>query len=79
MTTISSKEFATHQDRYFNMAINEDVRIRRGRNMFQLVYQPITDEQPVLEPDDDLRNAITGDELMERMRVSIHKFFADKK
>jgi len=79
MTTISSKEFATHQDRYFDMAINDDVRIKRRRNMFRLVYEPIVEQQAVLEPDDDLRSAITGDELMERMRVSIHKFFADKK
>ena len=79
MTTISSKEFATHQDRYFDMAINNDIRIKRRRNVYRLVYEPIAEEQPVLEPDDDLRSAITGDELMERMRVSIHKFFADKK
>ena len=36
-------------------------------------------EQIFLEPDDDFRSAITMDEFKERMRVSIHKFFADKK
>jgi len=28
--------------------------------------------------DDELRSAITGEELKKRMRVSIRKFFADK-
>ena len=78
MTTISSKEFATHQDKYFNMAISDDVRIKREQNMFRLVYEPTAEEQVVLQPEDDFYRAITVDELKERMRVSISKFFADK-
>ena len=35
-------------------------------------------EQPILEPDDDLRNAITFDELREGTYEIIHKFFANK-
>ena len=35
-------------------------------------------EQIFLEPDDDFRRAITGDELMKRMRVSIREIFAEK-
>ena len=36
-------------------------------------------QQVVLQPDDDLRRAITAEELKKRMRVSISNFFADKK
>jgi len=78
MTIISSKEFATHQDKYFNLAINEDVCIKRERKIFRLVYEPVAEEQAVLQPDDDLRRAITAEELKKRMRVSISNFFADK-
>jgi len=78
MTTISSKEFAAHQDRYFDMAINDDVRIRRKRNVFRLVYEPLAEEQAVLEPDDDLRRAITMDELRDSALEFIDKLYAGK-
>ena len=35
--------------------------------------------QPFLEPDDDFRRAITGEELKRRMRTSISNFFASKR
>ena len=36
-------------------------------------------QQVVLQPDDDLRRAITAEELKKRMRVSISNFFAETK
>ena len=35
-------------------------------------------EQQILEPDDDLRRAITFDELLERTYVDIHQMFNNK-
>ena len=78
MAVISSKEFATHQDKYFNMAINDDVRIKRERKMFRLVYEPVVEEQVVLQPDDDLRRAITMDELRDSALEFIDKLYASK-
>ena len=78
MTTISSKEFATHQDRYFDMAIIDDVHIRRGRSTFRLVHNPLVEEQVVLQPDEDLHNAITMEELRESVHEFIHKLYAGK-
>ena len=81
MTVVSTKEFNTNQDKYFDMAVNECVVIKKGKNIFHLIYAPIETkypEQPVLEPDNDLRRAITGDELKKKMRNVIHNFFADK-
>ena len=79
MKTISNREFCANPDLYLGVAKEQDVRIRRGRGMFTLVYTPPADELPLRAPDDKLRSAITGEELKKRMRVSIHKFFADKK
>jgi len=81
MTAISVKEFNANQNMYFDLALSEDVRIKNDKFVVRLISEPINiiPEQVVLKPDDDFRSAITGDELMERMRVSIHKFFADKK
>ena len=79
MTLISSKEFATCQDKYFDMALDEEVYIERGGNVFYLSYKTISKEQEYLEPDDDLRNAITMDELLEKVKEHIHQLYAKKK
>ena len=34
MTVVSSKEFTTHQRKYYNKAVSENVFIKRGKNMF---------------------------------------------
>jgi len=81
MTVVSSKEFVSNQKRYFDLALNEDIAIKRGRNMFHLVYaseEKQYPEQPILEPDEDLKRAITMGELLERTYGVIDKFFADK-
>ena len=36
MTVVSSKEFAIHQDKYFDLAQDEVVCIERGVNMFYI-------------------------------------------
>ena len=82
MTVVSSKEFATNQTKYYNLAINEQVIIKRGKNMYHLTYTPMSvetyPEQPVLEPDDNLRRAISKDELLNRIYEDIDKMFANK-
>jgi predicted transcriptional regulator len=37
MTLVSSKEFATNQKKIYNLALNERVAIKRGKNMFYLI------------------------------------------
>jgi len=81
MTVVSTKEFNSNQKKYFDMAIDEHVVIKRGENMFHLTcsnYNNLDEYDEVLEPDDDLQNAITMDELLERTYKVINKFFADK-
>ena len=78
MTLVSSKEFATKPAKYYRLAMNEQVAIRRGKNMFHLMCTNgfhTNEYDEILEPDEDLNNAITMDELLERTYGVIHKFF----
>ena len=81
MAVVNIKEFASHQKKYFDLAEKEDICIKRGQSMFHLIYKPVEkqySEQPILEPDDDLRRAITAEELLERIHVDIRKKFASR-
>jgi predicted transcriptional regulator len=44
MTVVSSKEFASNQKKYYDLAVNGQVCIRRGRNMFHLTYGSVADD-----------------------------------
>jgi len=81
MTVGSSRDCAGNLEKYFDMARNEDVCIKRGSSMFYLIYQPTETQytkQVVLEPDDSLRNAITAEELLKRVHEDIHSKFASR-
>jgi len=75
MTVVSSKEFATNQKKYYGLAVNENIIIKRGKNMFHLIYAPVEEypEQPILEPDDDFYRAISAEEFRERLTVVLDK------
>ena len=49
MIVISSKEFSACQKKYFDLALHEQVYIKRGKNRFLLVYSPVSDN----DDDDD--------------------------
>jgi len=81
MTVISTQEFAANQNKYFDMAIDQDVCIKRGRNMFRLMPS-IIDETKVKQqngqrkykqPDEDFYRAISMDEFIEKALVRIEK------
>jgi len=82
MTVVSTKEFSANQEKYFDMALDEQVFVKRGDYMFHIICSNIDaismKEQAILEPDDDLRNAITKEEFKKRAHNIIHKFFTDK-
>jgi predicted transcriptional regulator len=80
MTAVSSKEFVTRRKKYFDLALSEDVCIKRGSNMFHLTHAPVKEqypEQPVLEPDDDFRRALSTEEFREKLIGVLDK--VDKK
>ena len=52
MTIVSSKEFVGNDDKYFDIALTEQVCIQKGDNMFFLIYKNIDDrcEEPSTLP-----------------------------
>jgi hypothetical protein len=76
MTVVSSKEFIANQERYFDLAINDELFIKRGENVFQLICtMPNDSMEDTDDPDDDY---ITKDELLAGIYENLEKFFADK-
>ena len=81
MPVISSKEFATNQKKYFDMAISKDVFIRRGKNKFVVSNANANDDDEVLEPDDDFRRALSVTEFKEKAREvvkNVYKRYMDE-
>jgi len=69
MTIVSSKEFISNQDKYFDLALNEQVFIQKGENMFVVTCSNGQHcEDVVFQPDDDFYRSITMDEFKERAR-----------
>jgi len=58
------------------MAENGQVFIQRGDCMFIVKRAYENDDDDFLEPDEDLLNAVTMDEVRERIHGVIHKLFA---
>ena len=87
MTVVSTKEFNTDQEKYFEMALDEQVYVQNGNNMFLLLYKNIDDMniyheasvyEEVLEPDEDFYRAISMDEFRKRameMVENVHNRF----
>ena len=76
MTVVSTKEFNTNQEKYFDIALDEQVFIKRGENLFYLAFAPDKmqyPEQPILEPDDVFRSAITMGEFRKRAAETVKK------
>jgi len=82
MTVVSSKEFATNQNKYFDMAMNERVFVQNGGNMFHLLCTDNDDatakKRVYYEPDEDFYRSITADEFTEGALKIIDKIFAKK-
>jgi hypothetical protein len=78
MHVVSSTEFATHQQRYLDLARREQLLVNDGNYMFRITYEPTVRAQKILQPDDDLRRAITMDELRDSALEFIDKLYAGK-
>jgi hypothetical protein len=77
MTVVSTKEFVTNQEKYFDMAVNEHVFVQREDYMF-IVSRANEPKWKHKKPDEKLRNAITLDEVRDRLHTHIHKLFANE-
>ena len=74
MTVVSSKEFVTNQEKYFDMALNDRIVIQRGTNMF-VVQNFVTINEPdvVFEPDSDFFRSIPIEEVRDRVVGYVRK------
>ena len=77
MTVVSTKEFNTHQPKYFEMAINERVYVQNGDYTF-IVRKASEPKRNHKKPDEKLRRAVTMDVVKERLQTHIHKLFSEK-
>ena len=75
MTVVSSKEFVTNQKRYFDLAINDELFIKRGKNVFHLICT--TADNYINDSDDCDADYITKDELLAGIYEDIDKFYAN--
>jgi len=79
MTVVSSKEFAINEDKYFDLAMNEQVFVHRDNMMFIVSRANENKKKKRLKPDDDLRRAISMDDFLEKMKKNIHQFYKSKR
>jgi len=77
MTVVSTKEFISNQEKYFDMAVNEQVFVQRGDYMF-IVSRANEPKWKHKKPDEKLCNAITMDEVRDRLHMHIHKLFTNE-
>jgi len=80
MTVISTQEFVANQNMYFNMAINQDVCIKRNEGMFYIRYNPVAETNNYLcfEPDDEFYNSITMEEARRKLHLLVDRLYAKK-
>ena len=74
MTLVSSKEFAINEDKYFDLAMNEQVFVQRKDSMF--IVQNITQKvepDKIFEPDEDFYRAIPIEEVRDHIVEYIRK------
>lgn len=81
MLIISSREFRDNQASYLDRVDNgEEILVQRGKNKSYKIV-PISEEDTViskeyiLPADADLQRAITGEELVNRLKPRIEKLF----
>jgi hypothetical protein len=78
MQVVSSTEFATHQQKYFNLARRQKVLVQSGNYMYRIMPEPIVEEQIIFEPDEDFYNSISKEKLLEGIFEDMDKIFAKK-
>ena len=74
---VSTKEFISNQEMYFDMAVKEDIFVQNGENMFMFTMANGR-RKKYKKPDADFYRAITKDELLKGIYEDIDVFFANK-
>lgn len=77
MTVVSSKEFVKNEDLYFDIALKNELIIKRGDNMF-IVQNFVHNDEPdiIFEPDDDFYRSIPMEEVRDKIVGYIRKKYS---
>jgi hypothetical protein len=73
MAAVKSGDFVSNQNKYFDMAVNEDVCVKSGKNMFTVGVVNEYKPDMIFEPDDDFYRSISGEELKKRAIEMVEK------
>ncbi|HHV86361.1 MAG TPA: type II toxin-antitoxin system Phd/YefM family antitoxin [Petrimonas sp.] len=73
MRVISSSELRNNMKKYLDLAMDEKIVIQRGRNETFVLTR-----EEYLEPDEDLKRAISAEELLEGIEADIRTAFRKK-
>ena len=79
MTVVSSREFVTNQERYFELALNEEVFVQKDEDMF--VFMRTNEPQEpdmIFEPDEDFYRSISMEELRKRVLDDVHQWYKER-
>lgn len=74
MRVISSAELRSNMKKYLDLAASEQIIIQRGRTETFVLQK-----QEYLEPDEDLKRAISVDEFLVGVKEDIHEIFSKGK
>ena len=81
MLVISMREFRTNQSKYLGLVKEGKEVILKSRENGSFALTPVTEfttlipKEYVLESDEDLKRAITGEQLLERLTPRVEKLF----
>ena len=73
MRVISSSELRNNMKKYLDLAANERILIQRGRNETFVLMR-----EDYIEPDEDLRRAISAKELLAGVEEDIRAAYKEK-
>jgi len=76
MTVINSKEFIGNQQRYFDLAIDEELFIKRGKNVFHLMCTTVNNNARDADSADN--HYIEKNELLAGIYKDIDTFYANR-
>ena len=73
MRVISSSELRNNMKKYLDLAVNEKILIQRGKNETFVLAR-----EDYLEPDKDLRRAVSAKELLSGVEDDIRTAYREK-
>ena len=78
MTVVSTKEFNANLDKYLDMAIENEICIKKENKLFFINYKPVDEPDVIFQPDNDFYRSITAEELLERIYGDIDRKFENR-